>query len=217
MEVKKKPFSRDILKIEDIEKSCETIVSGLRNNVLGKLHRRGGIVGISGGIDSSVVLALTTLALGKDKVLGVMLPERDSSGESQVLAEELASQFGVRTLVEEITGALEGFGCYERRDEAIQNVIKEFDPSRDKSKIEIKQNISSGLPSLFNLTVIKENGETLSKLLPAQEYMQIVAATNFKQRTRMAMLVLSRRKEPLCRYRNAEQARSRTGIFCQVR
>ena len=188
MEVKKKPFSPDILKIDDIERCCDTIVTGLRQNVSDELHRRGGVVGISGGIDSSVVLALSALALGKDKVLGVMLPERDSSDESAILARELATQFGVKTVLEEITGALEGFGCYHRRDEAIKRVIPEFEPSRDKSKIEIKQNLSSALPSLFTLTVIKENGETISKLLPAQEYLQIVAATNFKQRTRMAML-----------------------------
>ena len=188
MEVKRKRFSRDMLHIDDIEKCCDNIVSELRKNVLYDLNRRGCIVGISGGIDSSVVLALSTLALGKERVVGVMLPEMDSSYESLVLAKELASKFGVRTVTEEITGALEGFGCYERRDEAIKNVIKDFDPIRDKSKIEIKQNISSGLPSLFTVTVIKDKGEIRSKLLPAKEYLQVVAATNFKQRSRMAML-----------------------------
>jgi NAD+ synthase len=188
MEVKRIPFSREILEIDNIEECCESIVSELRKNVFEKLNRRGGIVGISGGIDSSVVLALSALAFGKDKVLGVMLPETDSSNDSAVLAKELAAQFGVKTVVEEITGALEGFGCYERRDQAIQEVIKDFDPSRDKSKIEIKQNISSGLPSLFTVTVIKDHGEVISKLLPVKQYLQIVAATNFKQRSRMSML-----------------------------
>ena len=58
----------------------------------------------------------------------------------------------------------------------------------DKSKIEIKQDISKNIPAIFSITVIKPDGEVISKLLPAREYLQIVAATNFKQRTRMSML-----------------------------
>ncbi|MBT8281087.1 MAG: NAD(+) synthase, partial [Muriicola sp.] len=121
-------------------------------------------------------------------VFGVMLPERDSSDDSRNLAEKLAAKFGVETVVEDITGALDGFNCYQRRDEAIANVITDFDPSKDKSKIEIKQNIGENIPAIFSITVIKPDGEVVSKLLPAKEYLQIVAASNFKQRSRMSML-----------------------------
>lgn len=186
--VQKKAFSKDILHLENIEEICENIMKKLRTDVAQKLQRRGGVVGISGGIDSSVVLALTSKALGPEKVLGVMLPERDSSDESRLFAEKLAAKFGVKTLVEDITGALDGFDCYGRRDEAIGNVIPDFDPKRDKSKIEIKQNIGQNIPAIFSITVIKPDGEVISKLLPAKEYLQIVAASNFKQRSRMSML-----------------------------
>ena len=184
----KKPFSKDILYIENIEEVCETITDKLRKDVKQNLQRRGGVVGISGGIDSSVSLALAVKALGANNVLGVMLPEQDSSPDSKSLADELADTFGVASLVENITGALEGFGCYARRDEAIARVVPEFDPGSDKAKIEIKQDIMQNIPAIFSITVIKSNGEVISKLLPAREYLQIVASTNFKQRSRMTML-----------------------------
>ena len=184
-----KPFSKDILYIENIDEVCEKIMIKLKQDVKYKLQRRGAVIGISGGIDSSACLALSAKAFGPNNVTAIMLPEQDSSDDSRKLAEELAAAFGVtQTLVENITGALEGFGCYQRRDEAIARVITDFDPEVDKAKIEIKQDPASTLPPIFSITVIKPNGKVVSKLLPAMEYLQIVAATNFKQRSRMSML-----------------------------
>ena len=184
----RKPFSKDIIQIKNIEVVCNEIVEKLRNDVTRNLQRRGGIVGISGGIDSSVVLALSAKAFGANNVIGIMLPEQDSSDDSKMLAKKLAAKFGIRTLVEDITNALNGFNCYKRRDEAIARVITNFNPEVDKAKIEIKQNIVSNLPPAFSITVIKPEGEVISKLLPVKEYLQIVASTNFKQRSRMTML-----------------------------
>ncbi|MCB0459708.1 MAG: NAD(+) synthase [Flavobacteriaceae bacterium] len=188
MNTNRKPFSKDILIIKNIEEVCEKIITKLKEDLKQKLHRRGAVVGISGGIDSSVTFALAVKAFGSKNVLGVMLPERDSSPDSKMLAEELAVKFSVETLVENITGALDGFNCYQRRDEAIARVVSEFDPKVDKSKIEIKQDIAKNIPAIFSITVIKPSGEVISKLLPAREYLQIVASSNFKQRSRMSML-----------------------------
>jgi NAD+ synthase len=188
MNVNKKPFSVDILKIDDIESKCNEIVQKLRENVLYQLNRRGGVVGISGGIDSSVTLALSARAFGAENVLGIMMPDTDSSPESETLARVLAEKFGVSTIVENITPVLEGFNCYKRRDEAISNVISDFNPDTDKAKIVIKQKIDTNIPPVFSITVITSDGQEKSKLLPSKEYLQIVAASNFKQRSRMSML-----------------------------
>jgi len=185
----RKPFSKDILHIENIESFCNEIIAKLKNDVTRNLQRRGAIVGISGGIDSSVCMALSAKAFGPKNVTAIMLPEQDSSDDSRKLAEKLAAKFDVTNiLMENITKALEGFNCYQRRDEAIARVITDFDPKVDKSKIEIKQNIASNLPPVFSITVIKPNNEEISKILPVKEYLQIVAASNFKQRCRMSML-----------------------------
>tara|TARA_R110000751_G_scaffold210384_1_gene314131 strand:+ start:45166 stop:46131 length:966 start_codon:yes stop_codon:yes gene_type:complete len=183
-----KPFSKDILHIENIDEVCNNIIAKLKTDVAQKLQRRGAVIGISGGIDSSVCMALSAKAFGPEKVTAIMLPEQDSSDDSKNLALKLANKFNVETLEENITRALDGFGCYERRDEAIGRVITDFDPKVDKAKIEIKQNIGQNIPAIFSITVIKPNGEVISKLLPAKEYLQIVASTNFKQRSRMSML-----------------------------
>ena len=189
MKTPNKPFSKDILHIENIEIVCNDIIKKLKTDVAKKLQRRGAVIGISGGIDSSVCLALSAKAFGPNKVTAIMLPEQDSSDDSRILAEKLAAKFDVTdTLVEDITKALNGFGCYERRDEAIARVITDFNPTVDKAKIEIKQEAASNLPPAFSVTVIKPNGEVISKLLPVREYLQIVASTNFKQRSRMSML-----------------------------
>ena len=185
----RKPFSKDIIQIEDIESVCNEIIAKLKNDVARNLQRRGAVIGISGGIDSSVCLALSAKAFGPKNVVGIMLPEQDSSGDSRMLAEKLAAKFGITdTLVEDITKALDGFGCYQRRDEAIARIVTDFNPAVDKSKIEIKQDVASNLPPAFSITVIKPDGEVISKLLPVKEYLQIVASSNFKQRSRMSML-----------------------------
>lgn len=183
-------FSPDLLKIDDIENVVEKIVNKLKNDVRVKLRRRGGVIGISGGIDSSVTFALAARAFGSKDVVGIMLPEKDSSGDSKMLAQELAKSVGVANILEEnITGALEGFKCYERRDEAVKRVFPEYDPATYKMKIGVNQRgLNTNLPPVFSVTIIDENKQEFTKLLPANEYLQIVASSNFKQRCRMSML-----------------------------
>jgi NAD+ synthase len=184
-----KPFSKDIILLEDLEFIVNEIAEKLRKDVLSELKRFGAIVGISGGIDSSVCLALATKAFGTDKVKGVIMPELDSNPDSEKLARMLAVQFGIEVIKEDITQILSGYRCYERRDEAVRRVCPDFDPSTWKMKINIKQsNIFSNLPPVFFLTLIDKNGNIMEHILPVKEYLQIVAASNFKQRTRMSML-----------------------------
>lgn len=180
-------FTRQALEL-DVQQEVEKITRFLREEVLHRLRKQGAVVGISGGIDSSVVLALAVHAFGAQRVVGILLPEKESSPESAELAHLLAEQYGVQTVTEDISSALEGFGCYRRRDEAVQRVFPEFEPSW-KSKIVLPGNLlEEDRLNIFSLTVIKPDGTELNRRLPLQEYAQIVAASNFKQRTRMTML-----------------------------
>ncbi|WP_322507815.1 NAD(+) synthase [Anaerolinea sp.] len=180
-------FTRQALEL-DVQQEVERITRFLREEVLHRLRKQGAVVGISGGIDSSVVLALAVHAFGAQRVVGILLPEKESSPESAELAHLLAEQYGVQTVTEDISSALEGFGCYRRRDEAVQRVFPEFEPSW-KSKIVLPGNLlEEDRLNIFSLTVIKPDGTELNRRLPLQEYAQIVAASNFKQRTRMTML-----------------------------
>jgi NAD+ synthase len=184
-----RPFRKDILIINDIEKECDRLVANLRDSVLHKLNRNGGVIGISGGIDSSVSMALAAKALGTENLLAIMLPEQDSSGDSALFAQKLADKFGVKAITENITGALQGFRCYDRRDDAVKKVLPDYDPSIYKMKIGIRSSgLYTNLPPLFSVTIVDNKGTEQSKRVPATELRQIEAASNLKQRCRMAML-----------------------------
>jgi NAD+ synthase len=185
----KKPFSKEIILLDNVETAVNEIVQKLQKDVLHNLKRFGAVIGISGGIDSSVCMALAAKAFGPDKVLGIMMPEQDSSSESEKLARELAAKFSVKAIKEDLTPTLEGFKCYQRRDEAVQRIFPEYDPKSYKMKIGVRQSgLYTNLPPLFSLTIIDNKGNQQDKLLPAKEYLQIVAASNFKQRSRMSMV-----------------------------
>ena len=174
----------------DPKAESERIIATLRESVHRVMRRRGAVVGISGGVDSSVVLALSVKAFGPERVAAIMMPERESAADTERLSRSVARHFGVEPILEDMTPALDGFGCYRRRDEAIRRLFPEYDPRAGyKAKIALPPGLleRDGL-NVFVLTVIAPTGETFSRQLPLEEYLQIVAASNFKQRSRMAML-----------------------------
>lgn len=172
----------------DAAKETERIVEGLRQSVHQTLRRRGAVLGISGGIDSSVVLGLCVKAFGAEHVVALLLPEGESSPESATLAQLVADHYGVQTITEDISGVLDGLGCYRRRNDAIARLFPDFGVGW-QAKIALPGNLlEKDTLNIFSLTVTNPEGEEFTKRLPPQEYYQIVAASNFKQRSRMAML-----------------------------
>ena len=182
-------FHKHILDI-DAPAETERIVQFLRTQVHQVMRKQGGVLGISGGIDSSVVLALCVRAFGPERVIPLMLPEKDSDPESVQLAERLSAHFGVNPVLEVITPVLDGFGCYPRRDEAIRRVFPEYDADKGyKAKIVLPNDLLEGATlNVFKVVIVAPDGEEKSHRLAPRELNQIVAASNFKQRTRMAML-----------------------------
>jgi NAD+ synthase len=148
------------------------------------------VLGISGGIDSSVCLALCVKAFGPERVVPLLLPEKDSDPASEDLARMLAAHYGVTPVLEIITPALDGYACYRRRDEAIAKVFPEYDARVGyKAKIVLPLGLlDQGTLNIYSLTIITPDGQEKSARLPPVEFAQIVAASNFKQRTRTAML-----------------------------
>jgi NAD+ synthase len=145
------------------------------------LGRRGAVVAVSGGVDSGVAAALAVRALGPRHVLLLRLPERDIGGEASDLGLALAASLGAPTEEESITAALEGLGCYRRRDAAIRSVFPDYEPSwRHK----LVRSAPTGAIISFALVVERPDGTTEQRALPSAAYRALIAATNMKQRVR---------------------------------
>lgn len=175
-------FSSSVLTLNVAEESAR-IVESMRSQVLGTLRRRGAVVGISGGIDSSVVTALCIRAFGKDKVLGLFMPEHHSSDDALRLGRMLAETMGIEAIVEDIAPALEGLGCYRKQVEAIRTAVPEYGEGW-KCKLVLPSILASERLNVTRLTVQNPAGETSTVRLSPSAYLQLVAATNYKQRVR---------------------------------
>ena len=166
----------------DCEREIERICARLREILSHDLSRRGLVVAMSGGIDSSVSAALSVRALGPERVYGLLLPEHDSSGFSVTRGRLLAEHLGIRHELFDIAPTLEAIGCYRWRDEAIRSVFPDYGTGW-KNKIVIAGGLE-GRVNHFHLVVQTPDGETRRARLGLREYLQIVAATNYKQRIR---------------------------------
>jgi len=178
----KPPFSAEFLKL-DCSQAAQEIAAVLKKHVLKTFRKRGLVLGISGGIDSSVVAGLCVEALGKERVLGLLMPEKDSNEDTQPLGQLIADHLGITTIQEDITPILEAAGCYRRRDDAIRNIIPEYDSSY-RCKIILPNLLADNQYRIFSVVVQSPQGEQIKKRLTPEAYLGIVAATNFKQRTR---------------------------------
>jgi NAD+ synthase len=165
----------------------QSISANMKKAVLSTLMRKGAVVAVSGGIDSSVCAALAAESLGNDKVFALLLPEIDSSISSRILGENLCNHLGISFEVKDIASTLEAIGCYKWRDDAIRSVFPEYSEGW-KNKIAISQNLfESERLNFFKLIVESPDGQRMVKRLPLNPYLQIVAATNFKQRIRKTL------------------------------
>jgi NAD+ synthase len=177
--------SADLLRI-DVERETARITESIRDMVLRRLKRRGAVVGISGGIDSTVVAYLCARALGAGRTIGLCMPEMNSSSESLRLGRLVAESLGVRYEVEDISSMLKGARCYERQDAAIREVFPEY-TDEYKYKIALPDLVESERYSVFSLVVQSPAGKVCRIRLTLSAYLGLVAATNFKQRTRKMM------------------------------
>ncbi len=178
-------FTREVLRI-DAPRAADDVAASIREQVLGILRRRGAVVGMSGGIDSSTVAALCARALGPERVFGLLMPERDSSTDALRLGKLVAERLGIRWAVEDVAPALEGLGCYARQLEAIRPAVPEYGDGW-RCKLTLPPLLEGERLNVTLLTVADPQGNQRTVRLPPAGYLQLVAATNFKQRARTMM------------------------------
>ena len=175
-------FSPNVLKL-DYARETEKITATLKRLVARTFKRRGLVVALSGGIDSSVVATLCARALGPERVFGLLLPEKDSAPETLPLSRLIAEHLQIQTAHEDITEILHAVGCYRRRDQAIKSVIDEYQPDY-KCKIVLPSVIEDDKYRIFSVIVQSPQGQQIKARLTPEAYLGVVAAGNFKQRVR---------------------------------
>jgi NAD+ synthase len=175
-------LSKDVLKI-DCEKVAMEIEEFVKNSVFNLLKKKGVVLGISGGIDSSVCCAICVNALGKERVFGIHMPEKESSEDTLKMSKIVTDFFEIDSVLEDITPILDSTGCYSRREEAIKKIIPEF-TSQWKFKIVLPSLLESDAYRIFYIVAKSPDEQIIKKRMSHKTYLEIVSATNFKQRIR---------------------------------
>lgn len=170
----------------DVAAEVARVCQGIKDTVFGQFRRKGIVVGVSGGIDSSVVAGLAVRALGKERVFALFTPEMDSANESLRLGQVVADWLKISSSIEDISPILKAAGCYHRRNEAIRTIVPEFTDDY-KCKLVLSNMLEAGRYPIFSIVVQSPNGDMRKVRLPLNAYLGIVAATSFKQRTRKMM------------------------------
>jgi NAD+ synthase len=178
----KEPFSPNILAL-DCHTEIQRITLSIRDALAKELHKRGLVLGISGGIDSSVTAALCAQAVGNDRVIGLQMPERNSSEETTALSALIADHLGLQKVHWDISSILDAVGYYAKYDEAVRSVIPEYGAGW-KSKIVLPTIEDAKAYTLFSVVASSPEGTLIKERLNLNSYLSIVAATNFKQRIR---------------------------------
>jgi len=180
-------FSRGILKI-DPESETEKICRFIREMAFKNFKRRGAVVGLSGGIDSSVVSELCVRAFGKEKVLGLFLPEKESNPISLEYGQKQAKKLGIETIKVNITEHLESLGVYRARNDIIKHIFPEFNDTF-KFHITLPQNLlEKDRLNYHAITIEDGNGTRQTRRISATDWLEISSCQNMKQRTRMIQL-----------------------------
>jgi NAD+ synthase len=177
----KKPFSRELLALDceaEAAKLSESFAEAVR-----RFRKKGAVVALSGGIDSSLTAALAVRSLGKERVFGLHMPEQDSSESTIDFSRSISNHFGFDSVLEELTPVLSALKCYERRDDAIRTAIPEYGPGW-KSKIVLPNVAESQGFNYYSVVARDPQGRDYKARLPLAGYLGVLAAVNFKQRVR---------------------------------
>lgn len=207
-------FNLDVLKIDpvvELEKLCAFVVEHV-NEVF---RRKGVLVGLSGGIDSACMAAIAVEAMGPEKVVGLVLPEKETNPVSSAFAIKHAQALGIEYREVDITPTVESVFSYTSRDAYVQKLVPEYEPG-------YKYNIS--LPTdlldrasfnFYNLQVQMPGGEIKKKRLSLKEFRMITAFANIKIRSRMLHLYTEAEQRSLVVAGTTNRTEFILGDFCK--
>ena len=116
----------EFIKIKDIEKTVDNLSNYIKSEVFEIFQKKGVVLGLSGGVDSAVTAALCAKSLGSDKILGLIMPEKESGSSSQQLAQQVAKKYNIETKLIDISRILESFGVYQTKEKIVKEKFSSF-------------------------------------------------------------------------------------------
>ena len=176
----------ELIKIKNLETTIENITNFIENEVFEIYQKKGVVIGLSGGIDSAITAALCTKSIGSEKILGLILPEKESDVNSKNLALQIAEKYNIETKSIDITNILESFGVYENKEKIVKEKFPNYN-EKCKYRVVVPPKLENniGMPFLE----ILDNENTLHKLkISSFDFLNLTAATSIKHRVRMTML-----------------------------
>ena len=176
----------DFIKIKNLEKSVTSICDFIKNEISNKFQKSGAVIGLSGGIDSTVTAALCVKAIGHEKVLGLIMPEKESETKSQILAKQFADKYNIKTEIIDISSILESFGVYENKEKIVKEKFPNFNNDcKYRLVVPPKLENTVGIPYL---NILDDKNKQHKLKISSFEFLALTAATSIKHRVRMTML-----------------------------
>jgi len=201
----------DFIKIKNLEKVSDSICDFIKNEISNKFQRSGAVIGLSGGIDSAVTAALCVKAIGSEKVLGLIMPERESESESQKLAKQFADNYGIKTKIIDISSILDSFGVYENKERIVKEKFPLFNNEcKYRLMIPPKFENTVGIPYL---DILDDKNKQHKLKISSFEFLTLTAATSIKHRVRMTMLYYHGEKNNLCVMGTTNKSEYMQGYF----
>ncbi len=176
----------DFNKIKNLETSVENISNFIKNEVFEQFHKKGAIIGLSGGIDSAVTAALCIKSLGSKNVVGLIMPEKESDVKSQQLAQQIAKRFDIETKLIDISDILESFGVYQNKEKIVKDKFTDFN-SACKYRVVVSPKLENNIGMPY-LEILDENNIQHKVKISSFDFLTLTAATSIKHRVRMTML-----------------------------
>ena len=207
-------FNLDVLKIDPVqhlEKLTKFIVDQM--NVV--FRRKGIIVGLSGGIDSACIAAVAVHAIGKEKVIGLVLPESESNPISSEYAIKHAQLLDIEHRQINITPTVDSIVQYKWLDEFIQKLIPEYKPDYKYNITLPTDLLERASYSFYLLQVQMPDGEIKKKRLNMEEFRTITSFANIKIRARMLHLYAEAERRNLLVAGTTNRTEFILGDFCK--
>jgi len=201
----------DKIKIRNLEKTTNQISDFIKNEISNSFQKSGAVIGLSGGIDSTVTTALCAKSLNSEKILGVIMPEKESDSTSEIHAKEVAQHYGIKTKVIDITPILESFEVYQNKENIIKEKFSDFNINckyRVVSPSKLENSI--GIPFL---EILDEKNNQHKLKISTSEFLTLIAATSIKHRVRMTMLYFQAEKNNFCVLGTTNKSEYQQGYF----